>query len=61
MTGDFKTVKLAWVNKIVVIGLTWLFVSQRAHAYEGRMKAGHESENAITVTFDYYVVSSTLR
>ena len=26
MIGGFKTVKLAWVNKIALNGYTWLFV-----------------------------------
>jgi len=37
MFGGFKNVNLAWVNKIAVIGYTWLFVYQNAHSYEERM------------------------
>ena len=40
MIGCFKTVSFAWVNKIAVIGFTWLFVYQKARSHEGRMNAG---------------------
>ena len=40
--GGFETVNLAWVNKIALIGYTWLFVYQIARSYEGRMNAGPE-------------------
>ena len=39
MIGGLKTVNLAWVNKIAVIGCTWLFVYESALTYEGRMNA----------------------
>ena len=39
MIGGLKTVILAWVNKIAVIGGTWLFVYESALTYEGRMNA----------------------
>ena len=39
MIGGFKTVNLAWVNKIAVIGYTWLFVYESAGRYERRMNA----------------------
>ena len=34
MIGVFKNVSLAWINKVAVIGYTWLFVSHRAHSHE---------------------------
>ena len=37
MIGGLKTVNLAWVNKIAVIGCTWLFVYESSVTYEGRM------------------------
>ena len=37
MFGVLKTVNLAWVKKIAVIGYTWLFVNQRAFSYEEGM------------------------
>ena len=39
MFGGFKTVNLAWVNKIAKIGYTCLFVYESARRYEGRMNA----------------------
>ena len=39
MIVGLKTVRLAWVNKIAVIGCTWLFVYKSALTYEGRMNA----------------------
>ena len=39
MTGGFKTVNLAWVNKAPMIGYTWLFVYENIRKYEGRMNA----------------------
>ena len=39
MTGGFKTVNLAWVNKPVVVGYTCPYVYERARCYEGRMNA----------------------
>ena len=39
MIGGFKTVNLAWVNKIAMIGYTWLFVYESLRRYEGRMNA----------------------
>ena len=43
MIGGLKTVSLAWVNKIAVIGYTWLFVYETALIYEGRMNAAPEN------------------
>ena len=37
--GGFKTVNLAWANKVVMIGYTWLFVYESLRMYEGRMIA----------------------
>ena len=37
MSGGFKTVSLAWINKIVVIGYTWIIVYEIAHSYEKGM------------------------
>ena len=37
MIGDFKTVNLAWVNKVAMIGYPWLFVYEIACRYEERM------------------------
>ena len=37
MIGGFKTVNLARVNKIIVIGYTWIFVYEVAHSYEEGM------------------------
>ena len=39
MNGGLKTVNLARVNKIAVIGCTWLFVYESPLTYEGRMNA----------------------
>ena len=40
MIGGFKTVRLAWVNKVAMIGCyTWLFVDESLRRYEGRMNA----------------------
>ena len=39
MIDGFKTVSLAWVNKIAMIGYTWLFVYESARRYKGRMNA----------------------
>ena len=44
MIGGFKTVNLSWVNKIAMIGYTWVFVYESARSYEGRMDAAPESE-----------------
>ena len=43
MIGGFKTVNLAWINEIAVIGCTWLFVYESARNFEERMNAalGH--------------------
>ena len=37
MIGDLKTGNLSGVNKISVIGCTWLFVCESALTYEGQM------------------------
>ena len=39
MSGRLKTVNLAWVNRIPLIGNTWLFVHEITRSYEGRMNA----------------------
>ena len=39
MIGGFKTVSLAWVNKIAMIGYTWPSVYESARRYEGRLNA----------------------
>ena len=39
MIGGLKTVNLAWVNEIAVIGCTRFFVYESALTYEGRMNA----------------------
>ena len=39
MIGSFKTVNMAWINKIAMSGYTWLFVYESARRYEGRMNA----------------------
>ena len=39
MIGGFKTVCLACVNKVAMIGYTWLFVYESLRRYEGRMNA----------------------
>ena len=39
MIGGFKTVSLASLNEVVVIGYTWLFVYECARSYKGRMNA----------------------
>ena len=44
MIGGLKTGKLAWVNKIALIGCTWLLVYESAPTYEGRMNAAPEQE-----------------
>ena len=44
MIGGLKTVNLAWVNKIAVIGCTWLFVYESALTYETRMGAALEQK-----------------
>ena len=36
---DMKTVSLAWVNKIDVIGYKWLSVYERARSHKGRINA----------------------
>ena len=36
MIAGFKTVNLVWVNKVTMIGYTWLFVYESARRYEGR-------------------------
>ena len=41
MIGGFKTVNLAYVNKISMTGYTWLFVYESARRYEARMIAAH--------------------
>ena len=38
-TPHIHRVELAWVNKIAVIGCTWLIVYESALIYEGRMNA----------------------
>ena len=35
--GGFKTVSLAWVNKIAVTGYAWLFIYESAHSYKEGM------------------------
>ena len=45
MIGGFKTLNLAWVNKIAVNGYTWLFVYKSAGRYEGRMNAAPKRHN----------------
>ena len=44
MIGGFKTVSLAWVNKITIIGYIWLYVYESTRRCEGRMNAapGHQ-------------------
>ena len=42
MIGGFKTENLSWINKIAVIGFTWLFVYESAHSYEEGMHAPKE-------------------
>ena len=37
--GGLKTVSLAWVNKIAVVGCTWLFVYESALTYEEPLNA----------------------
>ena len=39
MTGGFKTVSSAWVNKFDMIGYTRLFVHESARRYKGLMNA----------------------
>ena len=39
MVGGFKTVSLAWVNKVAIICCTWLFVYESLRRYERRMNA----------------------
>ena len=39
MTGGFKTVSLAWVNKIAGIGYTRSFVYESAQSYEEEIHA----------------------
>ena len=52
MIGGFKTVTLAWVNEIAVIGCTLLFVDESARSYEGRLNAapGVPSNSRLDVT-----------
>ena len=42
MIDGFKTVNLAWVNKIGMIGYTILFVYESTRWYEGQMNAAPE-------------------
>ena len=51
MTGGFKTVSLAWVFKIAVIGCKWLFVYKSALTYEGRMNAALDHSSPTRYTF----------
>ena len=37
MIGGVRTINLTWVNKITVIGYTWLFVYESAHSYEEKI------------------------
>ena len=37
MIGGLKTLSLAWVFKIALIGCTWLFVYESALTYEGQI------------------------
>ena len=37
MTGGFKTLNLACVNKIALTGCAWLFVYPRGHSYKERL------------------------
>ena len=39
MIGGFKPVSLVWVNKVAMIGYTWLFVYDSLRRYEGRINA----------------------
>ena len=39
MIGGIKTVNLEWVNKVAIIGYTWIFVYESLRRYEGRMNA----------------------
>ena len=39
MIGGFKTVNLAWVNKIVMMIYTWFFAYESVRRYKGRMSA----------------------
>ena len=48
MIGGLKNVNLAWVDKIVMIGYTWLFVYESARRYEGRMSAAQGISPSIT-------------
>ena len=41
MIGGFRTVNLAWVNKVALNGYTWLFVYASLRRYEGRFIAAH--------------------
>ena len=49
MTGGLKTVSLAWVNKIAVIGCIWLFVSESSRTYEGRINAAPGKEAPVQI------------
>ena len=53
MTGGLKTGNLAWVNKVAVIGFTWLFVYERAHSYEGRMNGALDKMKQFYSETDY--------
>ena len=50
MIGGLKNFNLAWVNKIAVIGCTWLFVYETARTYEGGVNAapGHRGSQLPT-------------
>ena len=45
MIGGFKTVNLAWINKVAMNGYTWLFVYENACRYEERVNAAPEQES----------------
>ena len=49
MIGGLKTVNLTWVNKIAVIGGTWIFVYESARSYERRLNAAPNSVSLSSV------------
>ena len=57
MIDGFKTVSLAWVNKIAMIGYTWLFVYESAVRYEWRQLGIERSH--FCLSYDRYTMAHT--
>ena len=57
MVGSFKTVNLAWVNKIAMTGYAWLLVHESIRMYEERMNATPEQELTFVVNSENFSTS----